>query len=132
MKKIVCVLSLFIGLCSIANAQYKPTEKDLGKDCATSNGKLGTWKEVTVTEKQDNTNSRNYSNSNTSSVSGSANVSVGTKKNNVGASVTAGTSSTAAGSKTSSTTSGTERTYKDIQCVEDKNANLPQYTPVRW
>lgn len=132
MKKIVGVLSLFIGLCSIANAQYKPTEKDLGKDCATSNGKLGTWKEVTVTEKQGNANSGTYSNSNTSSLSATTNASVGTKTNNVGVGVTTGTSSTATGSKTSSKSSGTERTYKDIQCVEDKNANLPQYTPVRW
>ena len=132
MKKTLCILSMFIGLCTIANAQYKPTEKDLGKDCPTENGKLGTWKNVTVTEKQDNTNSNNYSSSNTSSVSASANISVGTKKTNVGASVTVGTSSTVGGSKTSSTTSGTTRTYNDIQCVEDKNANLPQYTPVRW
>ncbi len=49
---------MFIGLCTIANAQYKPTEKDLGKDCPTENGKLGTWKNFTVTEKQDNTNSK--------------------------------------------------------------------------
>lgn len=133
MNKKFFTIALLCGLCSMAAfAQYKPTEKDLGKDCATENGKLGTWKQVNVTERSENSNSRGNSNStsNTGSVGVSAKAKVGIGE--VGASASYQNTNTNSQSNTKSTSTSTTRSYQDIQCVEDKNANLPQMTPIRW
>lgn len=137
MKKMIFAFFLMVGMTSLtAFAQYKPTEKDLGNDCTTENGKIGTWKQVTVTESSNNTDTRGnaYSNANTGSVGVSANASMGTKNNKVevGASASYQNSNTNSTSKTNTQSTTTTRTYQDIQCVEDKNANNPQMTPVRW
>lgn len=137
MKKKILFTVLFCGISSIAAfAQYKPTEKNLGNDCTTENGKIGTWKSVTITEKYENTNSRGNanSNSNTGTVGVSTNASVGTKTNNVnvGANASYQNSNTNTSSNSRSQSTSTTRTYQDIQCIEDKNANLPQRTPIRW
>lgn len=137
MKKNFFILALILGMSSLtAFAQYKPTEKDLGKDCATENGKLGTYKQVTITETRTNTNStgNSYSNSNSGSVTGNASVSAGTKTNNaqVGVSTSVQNSNSNSRSNTNAQSTTTTRTYNDIQCVEDKNANNPQMTPIRW
>lgn len=139
MKKIALTIAL-ICFGFAASAQYKPTENDLGKDCATNNNKLGTWKKVTISEQVIGSNSQGtgYSNGVTSSAGVNANVGseIGTKKAKVSANVS--TNMSVQGSNTSSTTNTntqtttTTRTYEDIQCVEDKNANLPQMSPVRW
>jgi len=137
MKKHIFALVLLLGMTSLtAFAQYKPTEKDLGKDCATESGKLGTWKQVTVTETTSSSNTRGNSNSNgnTGTVGVNASASAGTKTNKVevGASASYQNSSTNTSSNSNSRSTTTTRTYQDIQCVEDKNANNPQMTPVRW
>lgn len=124
MKKMI-VTALFvmgIGICSFA--QYTPTKADIGKDCTTENGSLGTWKQVTVTESRGNSNSWSSTNSSSAGV----NASVGFSGTSVGVSGNTGTANTR-GNQTSTTTT---RTYKDVQCVEDRNAKLPQQTPIRW
>lgn len=137
MKKLFFLLALILGTTSFtAFAQYRPTEKDLGNDCATESGKLGTWKQVTVTETSNNTNTRGNANSNgnTGTVGVSANASAGTKttKVEVGANASYQNSRTNTTTNTNSQSTTTTRTYQDIQCIEDKNANNPQMTPVRW
>lgn len=122
MKKLFCLCAFVFSLSVFnANAQYKPTEKDLGKDCTTQEGKLGTWKKGVA---RDDSGS-NYNSS--SSTSGSAGFSVGNKE--VGS-----VSASGAHSNTSSQgrSTGSSFEYEDIRCVEDKNATLPQQTPVRW
>ena len=49
---------------SEVEAQYRPTQKDVGKDCTTENGKLGVWRKVKVEESVGNT----YGNINSTSV----------------------------------------------------------------
>lgn len=104
-----------------ANAQYKPTQKDVGNDCTTHDGKLGTWKNVRVEDGR----SDGYGNSNTTS--GSISGSVGSKDmGNVSGSVSHSNSN-------SRNSSASEKvSYDDIRCIEDKNATLPQRSPVRW
>lgn len=119
-------------MCNIAYSQYKPTQADVGKDCRTENQKLGTWQNVRVTETYSNGNTQ----SNTSSYGHSSQVqaggSVGSSK--AGASVSVGGSSSNSNSYGNSNTSSrsVSRSYDAIECVEDRNANLPQQTPVRW
>lgn len=120
MKKIIVTVALLIASISVTYAQYKPTKADIGKDCSAQGGKLGTWKEVTVEERSGNSSSFSTNSSGSMSVGADAKV----VKGKVSGSVSAGKSS-------SSDTSETIR-YNDIRCVEDKNANLPQQTPVRW
>ena len=133
MRRTLLLFAVFAGLCSTsAFAQYKVTEKDLGNDCVTEDGKLGTYKQVTITESVGNTSSRG--NSSSTSQSGNVGVSGEYKKAgvSVGASASYGNSSSNSSSNTSSQSTTTTRTYQDVQCVEDKNANAPQMTPVRW
>ncbi len=104
----------------MANAQYKPTQSDIGKDCTTENGKLGTWKNVHVEDGTSNSSSRE------AGVNGSASLQIGTKNNNVGGSIGGSYSNS------KSNSSSEKISYDDIRCVEDKNANLPQRSPVRW
>ena len=100
-----------------ARAQYRPTQKDVGDDCTTQDGKLGTWKNVRVEDVVGN----EYENSNTTSGSGGVNIS----------GVASGSISTS--DTNSRNTSNSEKiSYDDIRCVEDKNATLPQRKPVRW
>lgn len=138
MKKNCFILALVLGMSSLtAFAQYKPTEKDLGNDCATENGKLGTWKKVTVTETSGNSNSTGVSNSNSNTgtvgVNAKAGVGVGkSTKVEVGANASYQNSNSKTTSNNNTQSTTTSRTYDDIQCVEDKNANNPQMTPVRW
>lgn len=120
MKKLFLLAAMLLGISICANAQYKPTEDDLGKDCTTENGKLGTWKEVTVT---DRTGDRNQGTSNWDSY-GEGQAGYNDSHVRVGGSY--GESKTRENSKEESIT------YEDIRCVEDKNANLPQQTPIRW
>lgn|GEM_PF-4020541 len=122
MKKVIFSVFVLAGIfCAIdANAQYKPTAEDIGKDCTTQNGKLGTWKEVNVKDSREN----NYSNSNSNSFSGSASASIG--------SASIGGNASHSRSNSQGNSRGEEISYKDIRCVEDKNATLPQQTPVRW
>ncbi len=119
---------LFLLVCTNVCAQYEPKKSDIGKDCATENGKLGKWKEVTVTEKIEGSTNRSTSTSNT--INGGLNGNIGTKS--VGVSGSVGVSNSSGTNNSSSTTNTSSRTYKDIQCIEDKNANLPQRTPIRW
>lgn len=104
-----------------ANAQYIPSKDDVGKDCTTQDGKLGRWKEVTVTEKQGN----DYGQTSSTSVSGGGSLG----SSNIG-------SVSASGAYSNSNSRGSSKSeeisYDDIRCVEDKNAKLPQQTPARW
>lgn len=121
MKKLFLLAAMLLGISVCANAQYKPTKRDLGNDCTTENGTLGTWKEVTVT---DRTGDRNQG---TTNWDANGNVSFGSEKSSkleVGGSY--GESRTRENSRDESIT------YEDIRCVEDKNAKLPQQTPIRW
>ena len=104
-----------------ASAQYKPTQKDVGNDCTTHDGKLGTWKNVRVEDNRTDGYGRN------STTSGSIGGSIGSK--DVG-SISASGSHSSTNSQSSSTSE--KISYDDIRCVEDKNANLPQRSPVRW
>lgn len=120
MKKIAILLMMVCGFTLSAHAQYKPTQKDVGKDCTTQDGKLGTWKNVRVEDGASNQDVRSNSSSNSVSAGGNYGVANG----NV-----SGSSS----SSRSNTSSSSEKiTYDDIRCVEDKNATLPQQSPVRW
>lgn len=129
MKRTILLFALFAGLFSTsAFAQYKVTSKDVGNDCLTEDGKLGTYKQVTVTERVDRTSSSG----NSSSTSSNGNVGVNASVAGVGGSASYGNSRSNSSSNSSSQTTTTTRTYEDVQCVEDKNANAPQMTPVRW
>lgn len=130
--KRIALLATTILLCLTASAQYKPTQKDLGKDCTTQNGKLGTWKNVTVREQvsNNNTNTNNSSSSYNTGISAGANAGTKSAGVNIGGSYNSSNSNGSTRSNSSTTT--TTREYKDIQCVEDKNAKLPQQSPVRW
>lgn len=130
MKKIM--LLLFCSMSVLSFAQYTPTKDDLGKDCATHDGKLGTWKEVSVTETYSSTGSQTRSNSSSQNFNASAGAEYKSGKVRVSGDVGYGNGSSKTNSNSNSSTNTTSRTYQDIQCVEDKNANLPQYTPVRW
>lgn len=123
MKKYLIAMLAAAGMLCISEveAQYRPTQKDVGKDCTTENGKLGVWRKVKVEESVGNT----YGNTN--STSGSVGGSLG--NSNVG-SVSGSVSHT--DSNTRGTSNSEKLTYDDIHCVEDKNATLPQRSPVRW
>lgn len=131
MKKYVFVAMLLMS-CTCMNAQYKPTQKDVGKDCTTADNKIGTWKNVTVTENVSNTKigSQNSTSTQSLGVSGKVNANLGVASGSVSGS--SNNSNSYGTSNSSSTTNTTTRTYDDIQCVEDKNANLPQRSPKRW
>lgn len=131
MKKISILLCSFL-FCLTVNAQYNPTKKDIGKDCTTEQGKLGTWKEVTVTETYSNKsgNSSNNSSTHNVGVSGQASGTYKVVELSVGGNY--GYSNSNGSTQSKSTENTTTRTYNDIQCVEDKNAKLPQQSPVRW
>lgn len=118
-KLFVLMTALFI--CNLANAQYRPTQKDVGNDCTTQDGKLGTWKNVRVEDGR----SDGYGNSSTTS--GSINGSVGS--NNI-ANISGSVSQSNSNSNNSSASE--KVSYDDIRCIEDKNATLPQRSPVRW
>lgn len=122
MKKIIVSLVMVFGitLCAEAQYQYRPTQKDVGKDCTTQDGKLGTWKNVRVEDGTSNQNSNSYSSS--GSASGKA------KYGGFEGSISGSSSS----SRSSSSSSSEKISYDDIRCVEDKNATLPQQSPVRW
>lgn len=120
MKKFILMAVTILCTSFVINAQYKPTQKDVGKDCTTQNGKLGTWKNVRVEDGSNN------SRSNSSGSSSSA--SIGGEYGGFNGSVSGSSSS----SKSSSSGSSEKITYDDIRCVEDKNATLPQQSPVRW
>ncbi len=123
MKKLLISTFMLIGLFITLNAsaQYRPTQKDVGNDCTTHDGKLGTWKNVRVEDSK----SDGYGNSNTTS--GSMGGSVGNKDiGNVSGSVSQSNSNSRNSSESEKVS------YDDIRCVEDKNATLPQRSPVRW
>lgn len=131
MKKIM--LLLFCSMSVLSFAQYNPTRNDLGKDCATQDGKLGTWKEVTVTETYSSTEGSTRSNSSSQNFNASVSAEYkATKKASVSGTAGYDNGSSRTNANSNSSTNTTTRSYQDIQCVEDKNANLPQYTPVRW
>lgn len=122
MKKLFLLAVIILGINVCANAQSKkPTKEDIGKDCVTEDSKLGTWKEVTVTE---HSGSKSSESSNWGVNGG---LSVGVKN---AAEVSVGGSY--GESKSRERSSDESITYQDIRCVEDKNANLPQMSPVRW
>jgi len=126
------MLVLFCSFSALAFAQYSPTERDLGRDCATQDGKLGTWKEVTVTETYSNSGTQTRSNTSSQNFNASAGAEYKVGGAKVSGSVGYGNGNSNTNSTSNSSTNSTSRSYKDIQCVEDKNANNPQYTPVRW
>lgn len=120
MKKILLSMVILFGGVMFASAQYKPTQSDVGRDCTTQDGKLGTWKNVRVEDGASSSSSRGDEHS------GNASIKIGTSDFNVGGGYGYSTSS-------SSSSSSSERiSYDDIRCVEDKNATLPQQTPIRW
>lgn len=119
MKKIAILLMMVCGLALSAHA-HKPTQKDVGEDCVTQEGKLGTWKNVRVEEWSSTETTK--SNSSSSSATAGGNFGV----------VTGNTSGSSSSSKSNSSGSSEKITYDDIRCVEDKNATLPQQSPVRW
>ena len=115
-----------------ASAQLKPTQRDVGNDCVTEEGKLGTFKNVHVEE----TVNSKYENSNTTSrsieggVGVEAGAGIGSDKTSASGRISA---SDAKSSNTSNSSGKSEKiSYDDMRCVEDKNANIPQMTPVRW
>ncbi len=121
-KYLIAVLAIAGMLCiSKVKAQYRPTQKDVGKDCTTENGELGVWRNVKVEKTVGN------SYGNTNSTSGSAGGSLG--NSNIG-SVSGSVSHT--DSNTRGSSNSEKLTYDDIRCVEDENAKLPQRSPVRW
>lgn len=130
MKKLM--LLAFCSLSVLSYAQYSPTKNDLGRDCATQDGKLGTWKEVTVTETYSTSGSQSRSNTSSQNFNASAGGEYKMGGAKVSGSVGYGNGSSNTNSNTSTSTNSTSRSYQDIQCVEDRNANNPQYTPVRW
>jgi len=113
-------------LCGMCFAQYKPTNKDVGNDCTTQQGTLGTWKEVTVRDD----GSRSHTTSSSSSYGGT--VSGGYESKATGVSINASGSASSSRGNSNTSSSGTSVEYKDIRCVEDQNAKLPQQTPIRW
>lgn len=131
MKKMIFSVLLFMS-CTVLYAQYKPTQSDVGKDCTTQNGKLGTWKNVTVTESGSGTSSAVINNTSTNSIGVNGNVGVSVKGADVGVGGNYEHSRTTGTSNSSSTTTTQSITYDDIRCVEDKNATLPQQSPRRW
>ena len=127
------MLLLFFSMSVLSFAQYNPSRNDLGKDCATQDGKLGTWKEVTVTETYSSTEGSTRSNSSSQNFNASVSAEYkATKKASVSGTAGYDNGSSRTNANSNSSTNTTTRSYQDIQCVEDKNANLPQYTPVRW
>ena len=127
------MLLLFCSMSVLSFSQYNPTRNDLGKDCATQDGKLGTWKEVTVTETYSSTEGSTRSNSSSQNFNASVSAEYkATKKASVSGTAGYDNGSSRTNANSNSSTNTTTRSYQDIQCVEDKNANLPQYTPVRW
>lgn len=130
MKKLM--LLFFCSLSVLSFAQYNPTRNDLGRDCATQDGKLGTWKEVTVTETYSTSENQNHSNTTSQNFNASAGVEVEAYGTTISGSASYDNGSSNTSGSSNSSTNTSSRSYQDIQCVEDKNANLPQYTPVRW
>lgn len=126
--KILTAIAFFVCFALAAHAQYKPTKEDIGKDCPAANGKIGVWREVTVTKTTSDENARSSTYGQSSSAGANASVSVG----GVGAGVNAGTSSSRNSSSSNTTQSSTSVSYQEIQCTEDANVSLPQRTPVRW
>ncbi len=122
MKKIVLTILAIVCMSVYANA-YKPTQNDIGEDCTTENGKLGTWKNVRVEEEYNNSNSRGTSESGSITIGGR----FGTRDSYVEGNISG------SGSSSNSSTSGKSEKiiYDDIRCIEDKNANLPKQSPVR-
>ncbi len=137
MKRFLFMALLAMGVTFSASAQLRPTTEDIGKDCTTEDGKLGVWREVTVTETVSYSNSESSSSSSSSGISANASAStsfgnskIGSVEASVGGSVEnswGNSQSYGAGSTNSETHS-----YKEIMCKEDRSANLPQQTPVRW
>ena len=120
MKKILLTAAIVCMGTFVTYAQYKPTQADVGKDCTTQNGKLGTWKNVHVEDGASNSSSRG------SQEGGSLSGKFGTEGTNVGLSINSSQS------RSRSSSSSEKISYDDIRCVEDKNATLPQQSPVRW
>ena len=120
MKKVLLTVVIVCMGTFVVCAQYKPTQADVGRDCTTQDGKLGTWKNVRVEDGASNSSSRGSQGG--ASLSGK----FGTKDNNVGL------SGNYSQSQSRSSSSSEKISYDDIRCVEDKNANLPQQSPVRW
>lgn len=136
MKKYI-FSALFLLTCIVSvNAQYKPTKSDIGKDCTTEKGKLGTWKEVQVIETVSGSKNNSTSNSRSHNFGVGGNVGGEVKSagvsGSVGGNANYGYSNSKGTSNSSSTTNTVTRNYSDIQCVEDQNAKLPQRSPVRW
>lgn len=125
MKKVIrmSIVLCFSFVCAInISAQYKPTQNDLGKDCTTQDGKLGTWKQVRV----EDGGSHSYEQKN--SFTGQGGMNLGGQKSPVNGGVSLSTTD----SNSRSSSKSEKVTYEDIRCVEDKNATLPQQSPVRW
>ena len=121
---------MMLVICVVANAQY--TQNDIGKDCNTYDGKMGTVQNVTRTTTQSNNSSNTY-NSTTSSTVG-MNGTVGIKNTvEFGGNANWGTSSGTSNSR--STQTSTSTSYTRPECVEDTPNSYPRSTPVprqRW
>lgn len=122
MKKLLIAVFMLGGLfmATEAKAQYKPTKKDIGKDCTTQEGKLGTWKNVRVED--GSAKNQGESRTNAGTIKGSVGVKAGS----------ASGSYSHSGTNSRGTQKSEKISYEDIRCVEDKNATLPQRSPVRW
>ena len=125
MKKLFLTCLTVIGFVFVANDQVCETE---GKKCVTSNGDRGVCRNVTVTEST--TSSNGYSSSGTSgyNVNASASAQVGSKYNNVSATVGGGYNSSNTQSNSNQRSTTTTESWNELKCKK-QNDGAAQATP---